>query len=256
VPEPGMEFTVYPNDKAAKATAEERMAKKRLEKIGTPKRASLEDLLSGASMEGTTELALILKADVQGSLEAIEQSLMNIKSDKVSLKIVLGGVGNVTENDVLLATASDAIIVGFHVGKENGVSSASKREGVEIRLYSVIYELLDDMRDAMTGLLEPVLKENVLGHAEIRQVFDLSKKGRVAGCMVTKGKITAKGRARVKREGDVIYEGSLSSLKRFQNDAAEVREGQECGIRLDNFSDFDAGDIIEVYEIEKIKQEL
>jgi len=256
VPEPGAEFLVYPNEKAARATSEERMATKRIEDIGAPKRASLDDLLSAEAGQKTQELALIVKTDVQGSLEAIQQSLMGIKSDKVSLKFVLGGVGSITENDVLLATASNAIIVGFHVGKENGVNAAAKREGVEIRLYSIIYELLDEIRDAMTGLLEPLLKEKVIGRAEVRQVFELTKRGKVAGCMIKDGKATSKARARVLRAGDTLYEGSLSSLKRFQNDASEVREGQECGIRLDNFSDIEVGDMIELYEMEKIKQEL
>jgi len=256
VPEPGSEFLVYPNEKAARATSEERTAKKRLEDISAPKRASLDDLLNTEAGQKTQELALILKADVQGSLEAIQQSLMGIKSDKVSLKFVLGGVGSITENDVLLATASNAIIVGFHVGKENGVNAAAKREGVEIRLYSIIYELLDEIRDAMTGLLEPLLKEKVIGRVEVRQVFELSKRGKVAGCMVKDGKATSKARARLIRGGDTIYEGAISSLKRFQNDASEVREGQECGIRLDNFADIEVGDTIELYEMEKIKQEL
>ncbi len=202
------------------------------------------------------ELAIILKTDVQGSVEAIEKALGDIRSEKVALKILLAGVGNVTENDVLLASASNAIIVGFHVGKEPNASAAAKREGVEIRLYSVIYELLDDIRDAMAGLLEPVVKQHVIGHAEVRQVFDLCKKGRVAGCMVSDGRVTSRARARIKRAGDVIYEGMVVSLKRFQNDAAEVREGQECGMRLDGFQDYQVGDIIELYEVEKVQQSL
>ena len=193
---------------------------------------------------------------MQGSLEAIQQSLLGIKSEKVSIAIVLAGVGNITENDVLLASASNAIIIGFHVGKEPSSAGMAKREGVEIRLYSVIYELLDDIRDAMTGLLEPIVKESVIGHAEVRQVFEISKKGNVAGCMVTDGRATSRCRARVKREGEVLAEGSITSLKRFQNDAAEVREGQECGIRLDLFTAFAEGDVLEFYEMEKVSQQL
>ncbi|MFH0952758.1 MAG: translation initiation factor IF-2, partial [Verrucomicrobiota bacterium] len=255
VPEPGEEFQCYPNDRVARQTAEERMAKKRMDELVVPKRASLEDLLRKTA-EHRCELFLVLKTDVQGSLEAIQQSLLGIKSDKVSLKMVLTGVGNITENDVLLASASNAIILGFHVGKEDGVGDRAKQEGVEIRLYSVIYELLDNVRDAMTGLLEPVTKETVIGHAEVRQVFDISKKGKIAGCIVTDGRAASRSRVRVKRNQDVIYEGSINTLKRFQNDAAEVREGQECGIRLDNFADFVAGDVLELYEMEKIAQQL
>ncbi len=256
VPEPGMEFKVYPNDRVARAYSEEQVAKKRLDDMTVPKRASLEDLLRKQTGAEQQVLALVLKTDVQGSLEAIQQSLLGVKSDKVSLKIVLAGVGNITDNDVLLASASNAIVLGFHVGKEEGVVALSKREGVEIRLYSVIYELLDNVRDAMVGLLEPMLKEAVTGHAEVRQVFEISKKGRVAGCMMTDGRAASRSRVRVKRSGEVLYEGVLSSLKRFQNDASEVREGQECGIRLDNFTEYQVGDEFELYEMEKIAQQL
>ena len=256
VPEPGMEFQVYPDERVARSTSEERMAKKRIDDISMPKRASLDDLLRKPTGPEKQYLSLVLKTDVQGSLEAIQQSLMGIKSEKVALKIVLAGVGSVTENDVLLASASNAIILGFHVGKENGVASMAKREGVEVRLYSVIYELLDNVRDAMVGLLVPISKEAVIGHAEIRQVFEISKKGKIAGCMVVDGKVTSRARARIKRDGDVAYEGSVVSLKRFQNDASEVRDGQECGLRLGDFSDYREGDIIEFYEMENVAQQL
>ncbi len=256
VPEPGMEFKVVASEKLARSMSEERMAKKRLEEISVPKRASLEDLMSRPVEAEKRVLCIVLKTDVQGSLEAIQQSLLGIKSDKVAISVVLAGVGNITENDVLLASASNAIIIGFHVGKEPSSAGMAKREGVEIRLYSVIYELLDDVRAAMAGLLEPVVKETVIGHAEVRQVFEISKKGKVAGCMMRDGRATSRCRARVQRDGEVLAEGSISSLKRFQNDAAEVREGQECGIRLDVFSDFVEGDVIEFYEMEKISQQL
>ncbi len=198
----------------------------------------------------------MIKADVKGSLEAIEQSLNEIKSDKVTLKFVLSSVGNISENDILLAKASNAIIVGFHVGIDNTVSSSAKHEGVEIRLYSVIYELLDDIREAMTGMLDPEMREKITGHAEVRQVFVLSKRSKVAGCMITDGRGTSRAKARVQRDGEVIYDGSLASLKRYQNDANEIREGQECGIVLDRFVNFVEGDNIESYEIEKVAQEL
>jgi len=256
VPEPGMEFKVYADERVARSISEERMAKKRLDDISMPKRASLDDLLRKPTGPEKQYLSLVLKTDVQGSLEAIQQSLLGIKSDKVFLKVVLAGVGTITENDVLLASASNAIIIGFHVSKEDGVSGMAKREGVEIRLYSVIYELLDDVRQAMVGLLVPITKEVVIGHAEIRQVFDISKKGKIAGCMVVDGRVTSRARSRIKREEDVVYEGSVVSLKHFQNDAAEVRDGQECGIRLGDFSDYRVGDIIEFYEMENIAQQL
>ena len=256
VPEPGAEIKICPTDREARSIAEKRQAEKRMAEVISPKRASLEDLLRPTSSKDAMELPIILKTDVQGSLEAIQQALLGIKSEKVVLHILLSGVGGITVNDVLLASASKALIVGFHVGKEDGVAGAAKREGVEIRLYSIIYELLDEVREAMTGLLEPVVKETMIGHAEIRQVFDLGKKGSVAGCMVTDGRVTSRAKARIRRNGEMLYAGHVSSLKRFQNDASEVREGQECGIRLDNFSQFQAGDTIEFYEIEKIAQQL
>ena len=258
VPEPGDEFLVQPSDKVARELSEQRQAERRRATLApTPRRRSLEDLLRPKQDEEERhELALILKADVQGSLEAIQHALQSIKSEKVSLRILLFGVGNVTENDVLLAGASQALILGFQVSKEERAAASAKRAGVEIRLYSVIYELLDAARDAMTGLLEPIVRETVLGHAEIRQVFEISKKGNVAGCMVVDGRISARSRVRVRRGSDTLFEGTLSSLKRFQNDVAEVREGQECGIRIENFTDFEVNDILEVYEVEKIAQQL
>jgi translation initiation factor IF-2 len=259
VPEAGAEVVACATDREAREIAEQRQAVLRQEALDAsgPRRLSLEDFLQ-ASEPGKDKksLNIIIKADVQGSLEAIQHALNGIRSDKVLLNIVLGGVGNINVNDVLLASASNAVIVGFHVSKEGDVSSMAKREGVEIRLHSIIYELIDEVREAMLGLLEPITRENVIGHAEVRQVFDLNKKGKVAGCLCTNGKITSRARARVKRRGDVLYVGSLVSLKRFQNDASEVRESQECGIRLDNFGDFQAGDLLEFFEVEKISQQL
>ena len=165
-------------------------------------------------------------------------------------------VGNVTVNDVMLASASDAIILGFHSGKENGANAAAKREGVEIRLYSIIYELIENVESAMKGLLEPELREQVIGEAEILEVFEFSKKSKIAGCMIQSGRVTAKANIRIKRKNELIFEGAIGSLKRFQNDAAEVRQGQECGIRPDHFVGFEVGDIIEAYLVEKISQNL
>ena len=259
VPEPGMEFQVQVKDQVAREMSEKALAEKRLHEIAaTPKRLTLDDLMRPAAVQAkdARKLRLILKADVQGSLEAIQNALSGIKSDKIVIDILLANVGNISSNDVLLARASEAIIIGFHVGKDDGVNATAKREGVEIRLYSIIYELLDEVRNAMVGLLEPIVKQTVTGHAEVLQVFEISKKGKIAGCRCTDGRITSRCRARIKRKGDVLFEGALISLKRFQNDAAEVREGQECGLRLDNFSDFQPGDVVECFEVEKIAQQL
>jgi len=258
VPGAGDEFTVCASDKEAKQLSETLLADIRAEELNQTSRSkiSLDDLFAAADSGEIKELPVIIKCDVQGSVEAIQHSLEGIKSDKVKLKILSCDVGNITANDVMLASASNAIILGFHVAKETGVTPTAKKEGVEIRLYSIIYELIEEVEAAMCGLLEPLLKENDLGTAEIRQVFEMGKRNKIAGCMVTGGKITSKASIRIKRDDDIIYKGTIGSLKRFQNDAAEVRDGQECGIRPDNFMKFEEGDIIEAYTVEKIAQKL
>ena len=259
VPTPGSEFHVYKNDREARQVAEERAAAERLQSLGgeAPKTAmTLDELLQEKAGGDKRTLNVILKTDVLGSLEAIRGSLEGIHSEKVDLEIIGTGAGNVSVNDVLLASASKAVILGFHVAKDNGAGAEAKRKGVEIRLYSIIYEMLDDVKNLLTGLLEPVVKEHVNGQAAIRQIFDMGKRGKVAGCMCLKGKITLKGRVRVKRKDEVLYEGKIQTLRRFQNEANEVREGQECGIVLDRFTNFAEGDVIESYEIEKVAQEL
>jgi len=259
VPGAGDEFQAMASDREAKSISEEMQQEDRLQQLeggATAKKMSLDDLFGAAESDEKKELKLIIKADVQGSVEAIAHSLSGIKSDKVDINILSSDVGNVTVNDVMLASASDAIILGFHTGKENGTNAAAKREGVEIRLYSIIYELIEDVESAMKGLLEPEMREQVIGEAEIREVFELSRKSKIAGCMVMSGRITAKARIRIKHGRDILFDGAIGSLKRFQNDAAEVRQGQECGIRPDNFTNFDAGDTIEAYTVEKITQSL
>ena len=202
------------------------------------------------------ELKLILKADTHGSIEAIQRSLEDIRSEKVALSVVLAGVGNVTENDVLLASASDAVIFGFNVSKEPGVLQAERHEGVEVRLYSIIYEILDDIKQAMSGLLAPEIRERQLGRAEVKQIFEIGKKGNIAGCLVVSGRIAARARVRVKRQNAVVFEGAVATLKHFQESVAEMREGQECGIRLDGFDAYETGDALEFYEVEKIAAKL
>jgi translation initiation factor IF-2 len=246
VPDAGAPFEVYANEKAARIVAEERLAKVKLNLVSSPRRASLANLFEQIKDNERVELKIVLKADVQGSLEAIDHALKQIKSDKVSI----------TSNDVLLASASDAIVIGFHVSVEEGALRLSKQEGIEIRLHSIIYELVDRVREAMTGLLTPILKEKMTGRAEIKQVFTISKGSVIAGCVVLNGYITPRVKVRVKRQNTIVYEGAISSLRRFQNEASEVRESQECGIRLDNFNAFVEGDILECFEIERIAQTL
>ncbi|MEE9368542.1 MAG: translation initiation factor IF-2 [Pontiella sp.] len=260
VPGAGDEFQVMSSDREAKSISEELQADQRAATLQggvAPKKVSLDDLF-GAAGESVVKkvLKVIIKADVQGSVEAIAHSLEGIKSDKVEINILTNNVGNITVNDVMLASASEALILGFHTGNENGTNAAAKREGVEIRMYNIIYELLEDVEKGMKDLLDPELREQVIGEAEIREVFELSKKSKIAGCMVMSGRISSKANVRIKRGKEVLFEGQIGSLKRFQNEAAEVRQGQECGIRPENFTNFDAGDSIEAYLVEKITQEL
>jgi translation initiation factor IF-2 len=198
---------------------------------------------------------VVVKADTQGSVEAIADALKKIDSDKVSLELLRDAVGTITESDVLLASASKAVVLGFHTRIDNGVSDIAKREGVQIKLYTIIYELIDEVKLAMAGLLDPILKEVVTGSAEVRKIFELSKGGNVAGCAVTTGRIT-RGKVRVMRRKNLIYEGVTQSLRRFQDEVNEVRAGMECGIRVEGFNEFQVGDAIECYTIEKVAPKL
>jgi translation initiation factor IF-2 len=256
VPGAGDRFQVFANTKAAKTIASEEAAKVRHESLYTPVKTSLDSLFTEMAEGEKMVLKVVLKADTQGSVEAIATSLEDIQSDKVVLNIILSSTGNVTDNDVMLASASDAVILAFHVGKEAGVDSTAKHEGVEIRLHQVIYELIDEVRDGMTGLLKPLIQEDVRGTAEIRKVFVVGRRTKVAGCLVTKGNIRPKYRARVRRDDEVLSEGRIESLKHFQDEVAEVREAQECGIRLDKAMDYDEGDLLEFYELTEIAQTL
>jgi len=256
VPDAGAEFKVCRNDRQARAQADQAALAQKTAQTSGRRKASLESLFQQLQDEEKLELKVILKADTQGSVEAITHALQEIESEKVSLSIILGATGNVTENDAMLASASDAVVLGFHVAKEPGVEAVAKHEGVEVRLHSVIYELIDEVREGMTGLLAPQLQENITGQAEIRQVFMVGKTGKVAGCLVVKGRATPQYRVRVKRQDEVLYEGAIASLRHFQDEVSEVREAQECGVRLDNYAGFTEGDILEFYEIEEIRQTL
>ena len=254
LPNAGDELTVMDSEKSVRTLSEERLTDLRSQKLAMPQRATLESLFDSME-EGRKELQLILKCDVQGSAEALTASLNQIESKKIDLELIHVGVGPITESDVLLATASNAVIVGFNVKVENQAASAAKREGIQIKLYSIIYELLDQVKEAMVGMLDPEVRESVVGHAEIRQIFDLSK-GTVAGCFVTDGRIVRTGRARVLRRRQPIYDGGIATLRRFQDDVKEVRAGVECGIKLGDFTEYEVGDIIECYNLEKVAQQL
>ena len=255
LPHAGDELLVMESEKDARTLSEERLETLRTEKLSVPQRTRLENLFETLAADQKKSLQIILKSDVQGSLEALVASLNEIKSDKITLQIIHGAVGPITESDVLLASASNAVIIGFSVKVESSASQAAKREGVQIKLYSIIYELIDQLKEAMAGMLDPELRESVVGHAEVKQVFDLSK-GKVAGCMVTDGRIPRTARARVLRKKQPIYDGGLATLRRFQDEVKEVRAGLECGIKLGDFTEYEVGDIIEAYTLEKIAQTL
>lgn len=255
LPNAGDELMVMDSEKSARILSEERLEGLRTNKLAAPQRATLENLFANLAADQKPTLQIVVKTDVQGSLEAIVSSLKDIPQKKISLEIIHAAVGPITDSDVLLSSASNAIIIGFNTKTENTAAQAAKREGVQIKLYSIIYELLDQVREAMSGMLEPELREAVIGHAEVRQVFDLTK-GKVAGCMVTDGRIARTARARVLRRRQPIYDGGLATLRRFTDDVKEVRAGLECGIKLGDFSEYLPEDIIECYTLEKIAQQL
>jgi translation initiation factor IF-2 len=254
LPNAGDELTVMDAEKSVRTISEERLVDLRNQKLAMPQRATLESLFDTMG-DGHKTLQIILKCDVQGSAEALAASLNQIESKKIDLELIHVGVGPISESDVLLASASNAIIIGFNVKVENQAASAAKREGIQIKLYSIIYELIDQVKEAMVGMLDPEVRESVVGHAEVRQVFELSK-GVVAGCFVLDGRIVRTGRARVSRRRQPIYDGGIATLRRFQDDVKEVRAGVECGIKLGDFTEYEVGDIIECYNLEKVPQQL
>jgi translation initiation factor IF-2 len=255
VPEAGLEFSAVENEKSARILAEQRAETARTQDKERRPKITLENLFDTLASESSKVLKVVVKADTQGSVEAIVEAIKKIESTKVSLEVIHSAVGTITESDVLLASASHAIILGFHTRIDNGVSDIAKREAVQIKLYAIIYELIDQVKEAMAGLLDPLMREVVIGSAEVRKIFALSKGGNVAGCAVNNGRIV-KGKMRVMRRKGLIYEGVSLSLRRFQDEVTEVRAGMECGIRLDGFDDFQMGDLIECCTLEKVPQKL
>ncbi len=253
LPQAGDEFLVMESERSAKTLSEERLLERRADKLSVPQRATLESLLEAA--DGMKHLRIVLKCDAQGSLEALVGALGQIQSKKIDLEIVHAGVGPISESDILLASASNAVVVGFNVKVESMAVNVAKRETVQVKLYSIIYELIDQMKEAMAGLLDPEHRETVIGHAEVKQIFKLSR-GIVAGCLVTDGRIARTARARVLRRRQPVYDGGLSTLRRFQDDVKEVRVGLECGIKLGDFNEYQVGDIIECYQLEAMPQKL
>ncbi|WP_277999021.1 translation initiation factor IF-2 [Moorella sulfitireducens (nom. illeg.)] len=256
LPQAGDIFQVVEDEKLARQVASLRHEEKRQEEFKAANKTSLDDLFKQMEAGEVKELNLVIKGDVQGSVEALRAALEQLSTAEVKVSIIHGGVGAITESDVMLAAASRAIIIGFNVRPDANARKAAEEAGIEIRLYRVIYEAIDEVKAAMSGLLEPEKREVVLGRAEVRATFKVPKVGTVAGCLVTEGKIQNRALARVIRDGVVAFEGRIESLKRFKDDVREVAQGYECGIGLEKYNDIKVGDIIEAYIIEEVKREL
>ena len=249
VPEAGEEFFVVSDEKLARRIADSRAIKQRERDLASESRVTLETFLSQRkSDQETLTLNLVLKADVQGSLEAITEALLKQSTEKVRINVVHGGTGAITESDILLASASQAIIIGFNVRPTAKIKDVAEHENVDVRFYEIIYKLVDDIKSAMTGMLAPVQREVYLGQAEVRDTFSVPKVGVIAGSYVADGKIARNAGVRLLRDGVVVYTGKISSLKRFKDDSKEVVKGNECGVGLENFNDVKIGDIIEAFE--------
>ena len=247
-------FEVMPNEKTARSISAQRAAQQReaQSQVAGPKVVSLDDFFAGVQNGKVKQLNLIVKTDVQGSIEPIVNSLKELGGEELKVKLLRQTTGNISESDVMLAVASNAIIIGFSVVADSGAQKMADTEGVDIRIYDIIYKLVEDVDKALKGLLEPVYEDMVIGHAEIRAVFRLPKRRKIAGCYVADGLVTRNALARIARNGDLIYEGRVDSLKHFKDDVTELRAGFECGIGLEGFGDFKVGDVIELYKKERV----
>jgi translation initiation factor IF-2 len=256
VPDAGDVFVAVQDDAKARQVAEHRRSKQRDAEMAKTAKVSLDDLYQQIQSGDVRELKVVVKTDVQGSLEAVSDALRRLSTDDVRLNVIHGSVGGITESDVLLASASNAVVIGFNVRPEPKAGGLAEREGIDIRLYTVIYDALNDLRDALEGLLEPTRQEKVLGRAEVRQTFTVSGQGVIAGCFVTEGKMQRGSQVRLLRDHVVVHDGRMGSLRRFKEDVREVASGYECGISLENFQDIKVGDVIEGYEVEEVARRL
>ncbi|MBU6135678.1 translation initiation factor IF-2 [Clostridium tertium] len=254
VPSAGDRFTVVKDEKTARNMAETRKQKIKDESFHSANRVSLEDLYNQIQEGTVKELGIIVKADVQGSVQAIKQSLEKLSTEDVKVRVIHGGVGAITETDVTLATASNALLIGFNVRPDSNATVIADKEGVEIKTYRIIYDAIEDVKSAMIGMLDPEYKEVVNGKAEVRMVYKISNIGTIAGCYVTDGKIIRNSEVRVIRDGIVIFESTLASLKRFKDDAKEVNTGYECGLSVEKFNDLKEGDVIESFSMQAIER--
>lgn len=255
-PEAGDVMSVVESEARAREVTAYRQRVQRDKRVGTGGRTSLDQMLSQLKEQDKKELPIVVKADVQGSAEAIVQALEKLGTDEVTARVIHVGVGGVTESDITLATASGAPVIGFNVRANVQARDAARQAGVEIRYYSVIYDLVDDIKAALSGMLSPELRETFLGNAEILEVFNISKVGKVSGCRVTEGVVRRGSSVRLIRDDVVVHEGKLSTLKRFKDEVKEVQSGQECGMAFENYQDMRKGDIIECFDVEVVKRSL
>jgi len=255
-PNAGDKFHVMDDEKEARSIATKREQLYREQGLRTTKHITLEEIGRRLAIGDFKELNLIIKGDVDGSIEALSDSLQNLSTEQIAVKIVHKGVGAITEADINLASASDAIIVGFQVRPSTSARKLADQEQIDIRLYSVIYKAIDEIKAAMEGMLSPEIEEVVTGSAEIRETFDITKVGTIAGCFVTQGTIKRNAKIRVIRDGIVLHTGKLGSLKRFKDDQKEVKHGYECGLNIDKFNDIKIGDIVEAFEENEVARKL
>ena len=256
VAEAGEKFHVVKDEKTAKEITSHRQSKLRSRKVVATPKLSLEDLFNSIENEEAKELSLIIKADTQGSVEALRESVEKLSTEKCRVKIVHSGAGGINETDVVLASASNAVVIGFNVRPDANALRISEKEGVSLELHSIIYDVVNRIKSAMEGLLEPLRKEVVVAHMDVKELFHVSRVGTIAGCMVSDGKVNRDNSIRVVRDGTVVFDGKVSSLRRFKEDVKEVLSGYECGITIENFNDVKQGDVFELYKLEEIKQEL
>jgi translation initiation factor IF-2 len=257
VPEAGDRFTALADEASARQVAEHRRSKRRETELAkSSSRSTLEEFYQQVQAGEVKELRAIVKADVQGSVEAVVDALNRLSTNEVKLTILHSSVGGISESDVLLASASKGIIIGFNVRAEGKAMQLAEREGVEVRLYNIIYEAIEDIRAALEGMLEPTYREKPLGHAEVKQAFPVSRLGMAAGCVVTEGRLTRGAQVRLLRNRQVVYQGKIASLRRFKDDVREVLSGTECGVLLENFQDPKAGDTLEAFEMEQVLRRL
>ena len=255
-PQAGEQFKVFESDREAKEIANKREQLQREQGLRTQKHITLDEIGRRIAIGNFQELNIMLKGDVDGSIEALSDAFSKLGSEELQVNIIHKGIGQITESDILLAAASNAIIIGFQVRPSMGARRLAEKEEIDIRLYSIIYDATNEIKDAMEGMLSPDIKEEIVGTAEVKETFKISKVGTIAGCQVREGKINRNHQVRVIREGIVVYTGSLGSLKRFKEDVKEVVSGYECGLNIENYNDIKVGDIIEAFQEVEVKKTL